>query len=201
MPTRHNLHDLFNGLVWLQFPRLKARLNALQAAELQARGVGATRGPVRDALTLFDENAAWLSGPPALAEALARRDWPALFLQHRALWAQASLTLFGHALLEKLCQPRKGITAHVWLLPDHSEPATLGETGPPPAAGRCTRIEAEARWCLALTPQHLAARRHHPLPVLGVPGWWAANQFPDFYDDAAVFRPSRLPIIPPVPAR
>ena len=32
-PTRDNLHDLFNGLSWLAFPRTKARLNALQAAQ------------------------------------------------------------------------------------------------------------------------------------------------------------------------
>ena len=29
------------------------------------------------------------------------------------------------------------------------------------------------------------------LPVLGVPGWWAANQSPDFYLDSQVFRPLR----------
>jgi cytochrome P450 len=27
--------------------------------------------------------------------------------------------------------------------------------------------------------------------VLGVPGWWAANASPDFYDDTNVFRPGR----------
>jgi hypothetical protein len=30
-----------------------------------------------------------------------------------------------------------------------------------------------------------------PLPVLGVPGWWSANDAADFYDDAEVFRPLR----------
>ncbi|HQX67511.1 MAG TPA: DUF3025 domain-containing protein, partial [Ottowia sp.] len=30
-----------------------------------------------------------------------------------------------------------------------------------------------------------------PLPLLGVPGWWPANQAPAFYDDAEVFRPLR----------
>ena len=27
VPTRENLHDFFNGLVWLQFPHTKRRLN------------------------------------------------------------------------------------------------------------------------------------------------------------------------------
>jgi len=28
------------------------------------------------------------------------------------------------------------------------------------------------------------------LPVLGIPGWWPANEAPSFYDDPAVFRPA-----------
>jgi hypothetical protein len=35
VPTRDNLHDFFNGLVWLAFPQAKRRLNALQAAEIE----------------------------------------------------------------------------------------------------------------------------------------------------------------------
>ncbi|RYF02650.1 MAG: DUF3025 domain-containing protein, partial [Oxalobacteraceae bacterium] len=31
IPTRDNLHDFFNGLVWLHFSEAKLRLNALQA--------------------------------------------------------------------------------------------------------------------------------------------------------------------------
>ncbi|MDX1669940.1 MAG: DUF3025 domain-containing protein, partial [Limnobacter sp.] len=29
----------------------------------------------------------------------------------------------------------------------------------------------------------------HPLPVMGVPGWFAVNEKPDFYSDTSVFRP------------
>ncbi|MDB5826495.1 MAG: putative transrane protein, partial [Variovorax sp.] len=50
VPTRDNLHDFFNGLTWLAFPQTKRRLNALQAGEIQRTGVGAARGPLRDAL-------------------------------------------------------------------------------------------------------------------------------------------------------
>ncbi|MEO5606974.1 MAG: DUF3025 domain-containing protein, partial [Polaromonas sp.] len=63
VPTRDNLHDFFNGLCWMRFPETKQRLNQLQAAEIAAAGVTPLRGPVRDALTLFDENAALLSAP------------------------------------------------------------------------------------------------------------------------------------------
>jgi hypothetical protein len=54
VPTRDNLHDFFNGLAWLHFPQAKRRLNELQAGEIDKRGIGAHRGPLRDALTLFD---------------------------------------------------------------------------------------------------------------------------------------------------
>ena len=169
VPTRDNLHDLFNGIVWLRFPRIKRRLNELQAAQIALHGIGATRGAVRDALTLFDENAACLQAPERLAQALRERDWQTLFVTHRRAWQAAKLTVFGHALLEKLCLPRKPVTAHVWLLPVEGELQSLG-------------LEA-------LTPARLARKPYHPLPVLGVPGWWPANEVAGWYDDAAVFRP------------
>jgi hypothetical protein len=174
VPTRDNLHDFFNGLVWLHFPQAKRRLNELQAAEIARTGIGATRGPLRDALTLFDENGAVLDAPPALWAALVARDWQRLFVTERALWREARLLLFGHALLEKLIAPRKPITAHV-----------LGASG----AGRSIAID-DAAIADALDPAHLEGKPFAPLPVLGVPGWWAPNEAPDFYADAAVFRPS-----------
>jgi hypothetical protein len=127
VPTRDNLHDLFNGLVWLRFPQSKAALNRLQAEAIAAQGVGAVRGPVRDAITVFDENGALLLAPPDVAAVLwpllLARDWRALLVTHRTLWAQAQLVLFGHALMEQLVSPRKPITAHVWVLP--FEPAAM----------------------------------------------------------------------------
>ncbi len=39
VPTRHNLHDFFNALVWFAYPRIKAALNARQAAAIDAAGV------------------------------------------------------------------------------------------------------------------------------------------------------------------
>ncbi len=171
VPTRDNLHDLFNGLAWLQFPQLKRRLNELQAQQLHRAGVSSTRGAVRDALTLFDENAALWQAPAVLVDALRQRDWRALFITHRPGWQDARLTLFGHALMEKLTRPRKAITAHVWVLPEG--------------------VDAQAHLVELLTPALLASKPHLPLPVLGVPGWWAANELPTFYDDAAVFRAVR----------
>ena len=117
VPTRDNLHDHFNRLVWQRHPAIKQRLNQLQAADIATRGVGATRGALRDALTLFDENGAlWPAAPASLTAALAARDWQALFITHRSLWRGHRFEIFGHALLEQLAlAPRKGLTAHVLL--------------------------------------------------------------------------------------
>ena len=43
-----------------------------------------------------------------------------------------------------------------------------------------------------IQPQPWAAKPFTPLPVLGVPGWWPANEAPGFYADAQVFRPLRV---------
>ncbi|HZY15608.1 MAG TPA: DUF3025 domain-containing protein, partial [Ramlibacter sp.] len=39
----------------------------------------------------------------------------------------------------------------------------------------------------------LAAKPFTPLPVLGIPGWWAGNEDFSFYDDPLVFRPRKTP--------
>jgi hypothetical protein len=173
VPTRDNLHDFFNGLVWLAFPEAKRRLNELQAAEIARNGIGATRGPLRDALTLFDENGAVLDAPDALWKALAARDWTSLFVTQRALWSEARLQVFGHALLEKLVSPRKPATAHVLL--------------PLPDAARSLALD-DAALARSLSPERLARKPFAPLPVLGIPGWCAANVSAEYYDDPKVFR-------------
>jgi hypothetical protein len=178
VPTRENLHDFFNGLCWRRFPLTKQRLNQLQASEIAAAGIGSVRGPVRDALTLFDENAALLQAPEPIWDALLARDWQALFVTHRALWTEARLVLFGHALLEKLVAPYKSITAHVFR-----------DTVPPALADD---LAAWDTWLAArLDGPTLASKPFTPLPVLGVPGWWPANEVAGFYDDPAVFRAPR----------
>ena len=175
VPTRDNLHDFFNGLCWLRFPETKKKLNQLHAGEIAAGGVGQERGPLRDALTLFDENAAFLSAPPPLWDALLERDWQKLFVELRPLWKQSQLVLFGHALLEKLNSPRKPITAHIYL----ARPAIS------------SIAEMDAFVAASLDAGQLADKPFAPLPVLGVPGWWPENENFSFYDDSDVFRPRR----------
>jgi hypothetical protein len=178
VPTRDNLHDFFNGLCWLTFPHTKKKLNQLQAQQLHMDGVQKVRGPVRDALTLFDENAAFLLAPQPLWDALLERRWTQLFVDLRPLWAEAQLVLFGHALLEKLVNPRKPMTAHVYQgQPDMDSIASLDA------------------WVAAdLSAEKLAGKPFAPMPVLGVPGWSADNENPCFYEDILVFRPENKKI-------
>jgi len=174
-PTRDGPHDFFNGLCWLRLPLTKLKLNQIQASQIAAAGIQNVRGKVRDATTLLDENGAIFQGPDALWEALLAKNWLRLFVELRPLWAQAQLLVLGHALLEKLMAPRKGMTAHVYR-----------------AQSVVTPLAELDRWLAQdLTADKLALKPFAPLPVLGVPHWWAANAQPDFYHDAAVFRSAR----------
>ncbi len=197
-PTRDGLHDFFNALYWDQFPRTKARLNQLQAEQivLQNAQLGsvtqrfAVRGSVRDALTVFDENGALLIAPPELWSALIAMDWQRLFVTLRPLWQQARLIPFGHALLEKLVQPRKPITAHVYIAQFTINNIAIEATNTPATSQFYTILDA---WIAAdLSAEKFATKPFTPLPILGVPNWWACNENPQFYDDAFVFRKRRV---------
>ena len=179
VPTRDNLHDFFNARVWCRFPLAKQRMNAHHVDELGAARPGqGTRGPLRDALTVFDENGAVLHAPPELWDALLLRDWRRLFVDQRPLWRQARLTLVGHALLEQLAvAPRKPLTAHVLCAPAPPDEAALDAW----LAGQLQDAD------------RLRGKPFTPLPVLGVPGWCEENANFSFYDDSIVFRPRRAP--------
>lgn len=189
VPSRPNLHDFFNALVWLSYPRIKSRLNALQAAQIARDGVGQTRGAARDAITIFDENAALLVLPEgaageALAAALRGHHWAQLFCDPARPFA-AQVWPFGHALLEKLATPYKAITAHCWLLA-----APQAFFAWPHAARLAWLDEAVAAELARLDAETVTTACFSPLPLSGVPGWWP-GQDAAFYADASVFRPKR----------
>ncbi len=174
VPTREGLHDFFNALCWMHFPLAKKRLNQWQAEEIARAGVGQVRGPVRDAATVFDENALLIQPSDALWAALTEHRWRDALVVLRSEWARTRLWTFGHAALEKAVQPYKSITVHLWRVPPGVAQADL-----------------DAWLAQDLTPEKLARKPFSPLPLLGVPGWWPANEDPAFYADASVFRPRR----------
>lgn len=180
VPTRDNLHDGFNALIWLHWPRTKAVLNARQASAIARDGIGAARGAVRDAVTLFDENALiFLHTDDAPERCLTGFDWWGLFIEGRVAWGQSCAVLpFGHALLEKLVAPYKSITAHAW-------PVCVASLA---AAGAAS---IDAVLAATLASADLTTGDFRPLPVMGIPGWCEANRDSAFYADAAVFRAGR----------
>lgn len=191
VPTRDNLHDFFNALVWLSFPKMKRALNALQAAQIERAGIGSTRGAARDAATLFDENAALLvaSDTPqggTLLDALHRHEWHEAFVEQRTAFnGHAEVWVFGHALMEKLVRPYKSIAAHAWVV---SAPAQYFSM---PAAERCTWLDKQVAEVLnARAAEGLNTGNFTPLPVMGIPGWWPL-QNAKFYADTNVFRARR----------
>jgi hypothetical protein len=176
VPTREGLHDFFNALCWMHFPLTKQRLNHLQAREIARAGVGQVRGPVRDAATVFDENAMLIQTSDAVWAALTEHRWIDALVGLRSEWAFTRLWTFGHAALEKAVQPYKSITVHLWRVPQ-----SVAQT------------DLDTWLAQDLTPDKLARKPFSPLPLLGVPGWWMANEDPAFYADVSVFRPRRSP--------
>jgi hypothetical protein len=188
VPTRANLHDFFNALVWLTFPLIKRQLNALQSARIASDGIGKSRGAARDGATLFDENSALLvvrdaPAGQALIDALRMHDWHSAFVARRACFGEhAEVCLFGHALMDKLVKPYKAITAHAWVVLADDAFFTL--------APLARRAWIDLRVAQQLAERSLSSLDFTPLPVLGVPGWWP-GQDAAFYADASVFRPRR----------
>ena len=197
IPTRDNLHDLFNGSIWLTFPKTKALLNYYHMLEIAEQGIGASRGRVRDTITVFDENGAILvAAEPSIGEALVGFDWQGSLIKPRGQWdkpkqfdenSQAAVYIFGHALLEKLLQPRKALCAHsivIYVTQDFFA-LTLAER-------ICYLDQKVADYINTLLSQpDVTPRKLSPLPILGVPHFWAENADASFYENRQVFRHGR----------
>jgi len=165
-----NLHDWFNALAWLAFPRTKARINALHARELPKDPKG-RRGPLRDLLTIFDEGGAIVTcdDEPLLA-LLRAASWKALFWENRdRVRQELKITVFGHAVQEQALEPRLGITCKAIVLPEGN------------------LDERVARW-LGEVPPGASPKMLLPLPIFGYPGW-SEGQDASFYEDKRYFRP------------
>ena len=197
IPTRDNLHDLFNGSIWLTFPKTKALLNYYHMLEINQQGIGASRGRVRDTITVFDENGAILvTADASIGKALVDFDWQASLVAPRDKWdkpkqsnnhSQAAVYIFGHALLEKLLQPRKALCAHSIVINVTQDFFALS------LSERISHLDKRAAdYMEALLSQlDVTPRKLSPLPILGVPHYWAENANSSFYDDSHVFRSGR----------
>ena len=178
-----SLHDLLNALVWLSFPKTKRAISEAHVT-LGVNVDGKTRPRRRDVLTLFDESGIIiLSESDALRVMNQQHQWRELFITHRTDFIQqARPILFGHGAMEQLGnqlpQVHRGLTVKALWLP-LPVTTTLGQID----AYLAERIVSGE--CLG---EH---ERSTPMPLLGLPGWFAENESPDCYDDESVFRPKR----------
>ena len=176
-------HDWYNALMWLQFPRTKALLNQLQAGasleQIANDHPSGSRGALRDALTVFDENALILCHDnPTLIASLRNKQWTTALHTRRSEWGHSIKPLvFGHALAQKLDQPFKSITAHAYVLPvPEQDLFNLDQA----------RIDAALHTSLAQI--NWPEKPFLPLPVMGIPHWSELNEDINFYNDPKVFR-------------
>jgi len=185
----NNLHDLFNSLVWMTFPKTKAILNARHYdAMLKGRASGNTsRGSVRDVNTLFDESGVIVVySDKELAYQLRGFKWKELFW-HRREQASAGLKfyIFGHALYEKALQPYVGMTGQGLLL------ATKPVFFDWPLDIQLAHLDGILAEDLVAQNNFRSTRDLAPVPLLGIPGWDANNEFEAFYDNTQYFRSGR----------
>jgi len=166
-----SLHDFFNALAWLAFPRTKARINAMHAAEIPRED--GRRGKLRDLLTIFDEGGAVVHcGDPGLVALLQNGHWKTLFWENRdKVRASMRILVVGHAVLEQALEPRPGITCKAIVVPAAADPDA-----------------AALRWLERRAPGD-SPRILSPLPIFGYPGWHPGGERAEFYDDARYFRP------------
>ncbi len=168
-----NWHDLFNALVWLAYPRTKARINALHAQRIPLED--GRRGRLRDLLTIFDEGGAIVACDDAdLRQMILDFRWRDLFWEQRERMVSGMrFIVLGHAVLEKALEPWPGITCKALFIGMDEDPD-----------------ESAAQWLAAHAHDgspHLLAS----LPVFGYPEWLAESASADFYCDERYFRPFR----------
>jgi DUF3025 family protein len=189
VPTRsRNWHDLFNALVWLSFPKTKAALNLGHCLARGARPADSGRGSVEDALTGFDESGiavAWAD--QELAELLLGFRWKELFWSRRtAVRSRMEFFAFGHGLCEKALNPFVGMTGKAILV------RVAGDFFGEPLETRVQHLDSALAAIVSDPAVLLSPRELSPVPVLGIPGWWPANEAESFYLDESHFRPKRI---------
>ena len=189
-------HDLFNVLAWLAYPLTKAALNARHVGAMRETRDESTarvtsgarnRGRVQDALTVFDESGAiFASADESLIEDLCSFRWKALFCAKRSrVIEQVRVLIFGHAIFEKALNPYLGLTAHA--LPVRVSAEFLQAS----AQRQLQIIDERAAAVVAKDTSLISPQTLAPLPLLGVPGWWSANEHESFYDNTGYFRRGR----------
>lgn len=181
----NNRHDMFNALIWLAFPQAKAALNRRHFAALSRVPENSARGPLRDALTQFDECGVVVAGTRAdLWQLLCAHRWREVFVERRAeLLASTHFLVFGHASHDALTAPFVGLCGKALFIKVDAAWLRLPESA--------ALAALDAKLAAILATEDLAPRDWQPLPLLGIPGATVDSENPDYYADARQFRPAR----------
>lgn len=121
----------------------------------------------------------------ALLSDLASHHWHQALLHRRSDWGQlVTPYVFGHANLEMMLQPFIGLTGK-WLavvVPDTFTESAVQQ--------RCRLLDEAMVARIRQLDDFMGKRLLPPLPLLGVPGWFAP-QDEQFYNNTEYFRPRR----------
>ncbi|WP_299074070.1 DUF3025 domain-containing protein [uncultured Paraglaciecola sp.] len=192
IPTRPNSwHDLFNGLIWLQFPQTKRLLNQQHVEDIQQFGLS-PRTHRRNNLTHFDECGVIITYRSEdtfakLIAGLQQHQWHKVLVENRQYWGnELNCFMFGHANLEMLLQPFIGLTGKFLALEVDSHFATM------PYAEQLTLLDKILFDSIQSRDLFSINKPLSPLPLLGIPNVCSANQDPAFYANTDYFRPKPL---------
>lgn len=186
-PTRiASWHDFFNAIIWCLFPQTKRELNAQHVADIASHGrQGRTRR--RDALTMFDECGVVVPcSDPRLIEQLREHQWHSAFVDQRAAWGHSiDAMMIGHANYEKALSPYIGFTGKAFYV--EVTPAFFEMSRP----RQYQYLDQYLSELMSSGNVFEDNSQLFPLPLLGIPGWYDANQDPAFYQNSGYFRPRR----------
>ncbi|MGY0561959.1 MAG: DUF3025 domain-containing protein [Paraglaciecola chathamensis] len=191
IPTRANgWHDLFNGLVWLQYPATKKYLNQLHVEDIEKHGLS-PRSRLRNHITHFDECGVVLaiehSQGSEIAELLGEHRWSEALFTRRSAWGLViHARMFGHANYEMLLNPFIGLTGK-WL-------AVSVKSGFAKRSVLEQNAEIDAGLHEMIRDKALFEQTKPllPIPLLGIPAWCEQNQVEQFYQNRDYFRPKRI---------
>jgi hypothetical protein len=193
IPTRPNSwHDLFNGLIWLQYPQTKRLLNQQHVADIEQYGLS-PRTQRRNNLTHFDECGVIVTYQRSdvsiqLVEGLKQHQWQSVFVENRQCWGnQINSFIFGHANLEMLLKPFIGLTGKFLAVEVDNQFSTL------PYKEQLAQLDELLVNQIRKTDVFSARKPLSPMPILGIPDVWDANNDPAFYGNTGYFRPQPLP--------
>lgn len=187
VPTRpESWHDLFNGLVWLQFPKTKKLLNQWHVQDITEFGLS-PRTIRRNNITHFDECGVVLAVKDSEKDILAllkQHLWSQAFVENRHKWGNdIEAFVFGHANYEMLLNPFIGLTGK-WI-------AVVVEDDFFSLRSQEKRhlLDIALRNQLSTQQDLYDKGSLHPLPLLGIPHWFNENKQASFYQNTAYFRP------------